>query len=109
MVRYNEIRDGEVAVTPPAPTDAGLTFIGRIHTPWSDRMKTPRQGKHDGPVCKIEIFDPWIPALDNVAEFERLEVLYWLHLSRRDLVHQSSASDGTSRGTFSIPKVSTRW
>ena len=42
MVRYNEIRDGEVAVTPPAPTDAALTFIGRISTPWTDRMKTPR-------------------------------------------------------------------
>jgi len=42
MVRRNEIREGEVAVTPPPPTDAGLTFIGRIHTPWTDRMMTPR-------------------------------------------------------------------
>ena len=29
MVRYNEIREGEVAIDPPAPTDAGLVFIGR--------------------------------------------------------------------------------
>jgi tRNA (Thr-GGU) A37 N-methylase len=29
-------------------------------------------------------------------------VLYWLHLSRRDLVLQSPANDGTSRGTFSL-------
>ncbi len=33
MVRQNEIRDGEVAVDPPPPTDAGLLFIGRIRTP----------------------------------------------------------------------------
>jgi tRNA (Thr-GGU) A37 N-methylase len=32
----------------------------------------------------------------------RLELLYWLHLSRRDLVLQSPASDGKTRGTFSI-------
>jgi tRNA (Thr-GGU) A37 N-methylase len=37
-----------------------------------------------------------------VAGYERLEVLYWLHLSRRDLVMQSPASDGNVRGTFSL-------
>src|SRR5215468_9643485 len=102
MVRYNEIRTGEVAIDPPAPTDAGLVFIGRIHTPWSDRLKTPRQGRADGPLCRIEVFEPWRAALDGVAQFERLEVLYWLHLSRRDLVMQSPASDGKVRGTFSL-------
>ena len=65
MVRYNEIREGEVAIDPPAPTDAGLVFIGRIRTPWTDRMMTPRQGRHDGPICRIEIFDPWVPALQG--------------------------------------------
>src|SRR5215470_12342021 len=102
MVRYNEIRAGEVAIDPPAPTDAGLVFIGRIQTPWTDRLKTPRQGRADGPLCRIEVFEPWRAALDGVAQFARLEVLYWLHLSRRDLIMQSPASDGTSRGTFSL-------
>lgn len=102
MVRYNEIRDGEVAVDPPAATDAGLVFIGRIHTPWTDRLKTPRQGRADGPTCRIEIFEPWRRALEGIAQYERLEVLYWLHLSRRDLVIQSPASDGKVRGTFSL-------
>ena len=46
-------------------------------------METPRQGRADGPLCRIE-------------------VLYWLHLSRRDPVMQSPASDGTARGTFSL-------
>ena len=31
-----------------------------------------------------------------------MEVIYWLHLSRRDLVRQSPANDGTARGTFSL-------
>ena len=102
MVRESEIRRGEIAVTPPPATDAGLVFIGRIHTPWTSRMHTPRQGRHDGPVCRIEIFEPWVAALSGVDRYERLEVIYWLHLSRRDLVLQSPANDGTARGTFSI-------
>jgi tRNA-Thr(GGU) m(6)t(6)A37 methyltransferase TsaA len=102
MVRENEIRAGERAVPAPPPTDAGLVYIGRIHTPWRSRMVTPRQGRHDGPTCRIEVFEPWVEALDGIAQFERIEVLYWLHQSRRDLVMQSPANDGTVRGTFSL-------
>lgn len=102
MVRENEIRAREVAVTPPPLNDAGLVFIGRIRTPWTSRMMTPRQGRADGPLCRIEIFEPWQQALDGVGRFEQLEVLYWLHESRRDLVMQSPANDGKVRGTFSL-------
>ena len=102
MVRLNEIRAGEVAVEPPSPTDAGLVFIGRIRTPWTDRLACPRQGRPDGPICCIEVFEPWVAALDGITEFERLEVLYWLHLSRRDLVRQSPRDDGIARGAFSL-------
>jgi len=102
MVRENEIRQAEVAVTPPDATDAGLVFIGRIHTPWTSRMVTPRQGRLDGPLCRIEIFEPWVAALDGLERYELIEVIYWLHLSRRDLVRQSPANDGTVRGTFSL-------
>lgn len=102
MVRENEIRAGEIAIDPPPATDAGLVFIGRIATPWTSRLAAPRQGRPDGPLCRIEIFPPWVPALDGLARYPRVEVLYWLHLSRRDLVRQSPANDGTSRGTFSL-------
>jgi hypothetical protein len=33
MVQENEIQRAEVAVALPSTTDAGLIFIGRIHTP----------------------------------------------------------------------------
>ncbi|MBN8961573.1 MAG: tRNA (N6-threonylcarbamoyladenosine(37)-N6)-methyltransferase TrmO [Rhizobiales bacterium] len=102
MVRESEIRAGEVAVETPPPNDAGLVFIGRIHTPWTSRLMTPRQGRVDGPVCRIEIFEPWVPALRGIEQYERLEVLYWLHLSRRDLILQSPKNDGAVRGTFSL-------
>jgi len=102
MVQQSPIRDGEVAVVPQPATDAGLVFIGRCHTPWTDRQSCPRQGSFDGPTCRIEIFEPWVAALDGIAQFERLEVLYWLYQARRDLVRQSPKSDGRTRGTFSL-------
>ncbi len=102
MARHSEIRAGEVAVEAPAPTDAGLLFIGRIHTPWTTRLETPRQGSVDGPVCRLEIFDPWAPALQGIERYSELEVIYWLHLSRRDLVLQSPKDNGAVRGTFSL-------
>jgi tRNA-Thr(GGU) m(6)t(6)A37 methyltransferase TsaA len=102
MVRLSEIRTGEMAVEATSPTDAGLVFIGRIHTPWTDRLECPRQGRSDGPTCRIEVFEPWVAALDGITEYQRIEVLYWLHLSRRDLVLQSPRNDGIARGTFSL-------
>src|SRR6201991_3564402 len=102
MVRESELRDGEVAVEPPAARDAGLVFIGRIRTPWTSRLETPRQGRHDGPVCRLEIFEPWAQALKGVELYAHLEVIYWLHLSRRDLVLQSPKNNRSTRGTFSL-------
>ncbi len=102
MVRLNEIRAGESIVEIALPTDAAIVFIGRIHTPWTDRLTCPRQGRQDGPTCRIQVFEPWVAALDGVTEYERLEVLYWLHELRRDLVRQSPRNDGIARGTFSL-------
>jgi tRNA-Thr(GGU) m(6)t(6)A37 methyltransferase TsaA len=99
MVRENEIRNAEVAVEFPPATDAGLVFVG---APWSSRLVAPRQGRPDGPLCRIEVFDPWTPALLGLEGYPRIEVLYWLHLSRRDLVRQNPANDGEARGTFSL-------
>src|SRR5688500_15208560 len=102
MAQSDETRAGEVAIEAPPAIDAGLVFIGCIHTPWADRLSCPRQGRSDGPICRIEVFEPWVAALDGITAFEELEVLYWLHLSRRDLVRQSPRNDGVASGTFSL-------
>jgi tRNA-Thr(GGU) m(6)t(6)A37 methyltransferase TsaA len=102
MARESEIREGELAVDMPAVRDAGLVFIGRIRTPWTSREMTPRQGRHDGPVCRLEVFEPWVPALKGVDFYSNLEVIYWLHRSRRDLVLQSPKNNKSTRGAFSL-------
>ncbi len=103
MVRENDMRDGELAVEIPPPRDAALYFIGRIRTPWSSRLETPRQGSFEGPVCRLEIFEPWVAALQGIDGFSHLQVLYWLNRARRDLVKQSPRHhDGETRGTFAL-------
>src|SRR3954464_12574943 len=102
MVRENETREAELPADVPPARDAALYFIGRIRTPWTSRLDTPRQGRHDGPVCRLEVFEPWIAALKGIDFYTHLEVIYWLPLSRRDLVLQSPKDNGSTRGTFSL-------
>ena len=102
MAKDKELREGELAVEIPPAKDAGLIFIGRIRTPWTSRLETPRQGRQDGPICRLEIFEPWVPAIKGVDFYSNLEVIYWLDRSRRDLVLQSPKHHGSTRGTFSL-------
>ena len=101
MVRLNEVRENEVAVPAFEAKDAGLVFIGRIRTPWTSRLECPRQGRLDGPDCRIAVDEPWAAGLDGIEGFARIEVLYWLHQSRRDLLVQTP-HNGTPAGTFAL-------
>ena len=95
-------RPGEVTAPLPDRTDARLVFIGRIRTPFRSREECPHQGNLAGPVCRIEIDEPWQGALKGIEAYARIEVLYWLHFARRDLVLQSPKSDGQTVGTFAL-------
>lgn len=97
-----KIRPHEVAIDHELPVDATLAFIGRIETPWPRREDCPRQGSLDGPDCTITVFAPWDAGLNGIEAYEALEVLYWLHLSRRDLVMQNPHHGPSARGTFSL-------
>ena len=97
-----DLRAGEVTVALPARTDAGVYFIGVIHTPWARREDCPHRGRRDGPVCTIEVDPRWREALTGIEEHPRLQVLYWMHLSRRDLVLQRPRRNGLLLGTFAL-------
>ena len=97
-----DIRAGETVVALPGQVQAGIYFVGRIRTLWPDRASCPRQGREDGPECRIEVDAPWDAALDGIEGFARVEVLYWLHESRRDILRQSPRDDGQARGAFSL-------
>ena len=97
-----EPRAGEVAVAPPEQTDAGVYFIGTIHTPWRSRGECPKRGSLDGPICTIAVDERWRAALTGLAEHQRIQVLYWMHQARRDLVLQTPLRTGQTTGTFAL-------
>jgi tRNA (adenine37-N6)-methyltransferase len=103
MDHFSDMRPGEEAVPLPAATDAGIYFIGRVRTPWASRAECPKRGDAlSGPLCRLEIAPPWHTALAGIDRHEHLQVLYWMHLARRDLVRQSPRADGETSGTFAL-------
>ncbi|MFM2421611.1 MAG: hypothetical protein RL291_141 [Pseudomonadota bacterium] len=100
----DSIRPGEVTLDAHARRDdASVQFIGRIKTPFATRADCPRQGDVDaGPICRLEIEPVWQPALQGLEEYEWVEVIYWLHQARRDMILQSPKANGITRGTFAL-------
>ena len=101
-VAASDLRPGERRVALPEHGDAHVFFIGSIHTPWQDRDACPRHGDPAGPVCRIVVEDRWLPALDGVDDGAALDVLYWMHLAGRDLLHQNPKRQGALFGTFAL-------
>ena len=97
-----DLRPGEVAVTLPPHTDAGVYFIGTIHTPWRTRGECPKRGSLDGPICSIVVDERWRAALTDLADHRRIQVLYWMHCARRDLLLQTPIRTGQTTGSFAL-------
>lgn len=97
----NELRTGEVAVEPPHSTDAGVYFIGVIRTPWPTRRECPKRGSRDGPICTIVLDERWRQGLTDLADYKRIQILYWMHHARRDLMLQTPFGKATT-GTFAL-------
>jgi len=98
----SELRQGEVAVALPPESDAGVYFIGTIHTPWRTRQECPKRGSLDGPICSIVVDERWRMALTGLAGHRRIQVLYWMQRARRDLVLQTPFSTMLTTGTFAL-------
>lgn len=96
-------RPGETTVDLPDRFDAQIYFIGRIHSPFATRAECPRRpDPENGPVFRLELDPRWQPALAGLASGDRVQVLYWMHLVRRDLLVQTPRKDGVTRGTFAL-------
>jgi tRNA-Thr(GGU) m(6)t(6)A37 methyltransferase TsaA len=98
----SELRPGEATVALPSQTDAGVYFIGTIRTPWRVRGECPKRGGPDGPVCSIVVDERWRAALTDLADHRRIQVLYWMHRARRDLVLQTPLRTGQTTGSFAL-------
>jgi tRNA-Thr(GGU) m(6)t(6)A37 methyltransferase TsaA len=96
------IRPGETAIELPKTFDAGLYFIGRIHTPWQRRAECPKNGAEAEAVCSIALDPRYAQGLADVASCTHLIVLYWMDRAPRDLVLQTPRHYGVPRGVFAL-------
>lgn len=102
MTDSGSVRTGEQAVAPPEPFDAGVTFIGRIRTPFKSRRDCPKNTAESDALATVEIDPRYAPALTDIELFSHLILLYWMDEARRDLVRQVPAHLGRPRGTFAL-------
>jgi tRNA (adenine37-N6)-methyltransferase len=78
-----------------------LTQIGTIHTPFPQAAGTPIQ-----PFCAagteghIEVFDPYVEALRDLAGFQRIWVLFWCHRASEAKLAVIPFRDTVARGLF---------
>lgn len=107
-MKDDPVRPGEMrAATDPdrAPADAGVVFIGRVHSPWQERAACPRniaEARDRGQTAELAIDAPWRPGLAGLVPGDHLIVLYWMDRSRRDLVVQAPRRRPDPSGVFAL-------
>src|SRR4029079_10455268 len=84
------IRPGEEAVELPKAPDAGVYFIGRIHTPWTRREDCPKNARESDATCTIEVDPRFAAALKDVETCTHLVVLYWMDKAQTGLLLQGA-------------------
>ena len=97
-----DIRPGEIAVMLPGEFDAGVYFIGRIRTPWTNRVECPKNARGSDAICTIELDPRYATGLAGVSACTHLIVLYFMDRARRDLMMQAPRHHSDLRGTFSV-------
>jgi tRNA-Thr(GGU) m(6)t(6)A37 methyltransferase TsaA len=79
-----------------------LRPIGRIESPLTDPATAPKQGFEGGAEATLVLDAAFERALSGLAAGDRVLVLTWLHLARRDLlqVHPRDDPDNPLTGVF---------
>ena len=98
----NILREGEAAAVLPAQPDAGIYFIGTIHTPWHRREDCPSAAAWKDRSAPSWWMNAGARRSTGIAVHPRIQVLYWMHHARRDLVLQTPYSTGRTTGTFAL-------
>lgn len=77
--------------------------VGRIRSAVTDPSAAPHQGRESGTEAFVEVDDAFADALDGIEAYDKVIVLCWLHLSRRDIlkVHPRGDEANPLRGVFS--------
>lgn len=103
-----EIREGERrldADPASAPPDAGVVYIGRVSSPWTERAQCPknmREAGEKGGAARITLDPVYAPGLQGLDRYSHAVLLTWLDRSPRDLIVQKPRHAETAKGTFAL-------
>jgi tRNA-Thr(GGU) m(6)t(6)A37 methyltransferase TsaA len=78
-----------------------LTAIGLIRSPFREPAGTPIQPSFaEGTQASVEVFAEYAGGLDDLDGFERIWLLYWLHLAPPARLHVVPFRDDVHHGVF---------
>ncbi|MEM9320215.1 MAG: tRNA (N6-threonylcarbamoyladenosine(37)-N6)-methyltransferase TrmO [Pseudomonadota bacterium] len=99
-----ESRPGELALDTPIEIHAGLSFIGKIRSPWGpgDCPKNLRVARERGGAAFVDLAPEFTPALHGLGVDQHIMLLYWVDRGQRDLIVQNPAHTEGPRGVFSL-------
>ena len=82
-------------------TKLSLTPIGVIHSPFKECKDMPIQpAMADGVVGSVEMFDEFVPGLQDLAGSDRIWLLFWLHRAGPARMSVRPFLDSRKRGLF---------
>lgn len=77
-----------------------LNPIGVIHSPYQERDQAPRQGRLSENESTLEIFPPFVDALEGVERNSHLIVLYWGDRANRETLQSRTPFSEVPVGVF---------
>ena len=84
------------------PAAITITPIGVMHCTLTAPEETPKYYTESAETGTLEIFAPYLEAMDGIEAGQTLVVLFWLHQARRDLLKVYPRGDRSRglRGVF---------
>ena len=103
MPQQRPSRPGEESIALPDTFDAGVYFIGRVHTPWKTLAECPKNSSVRRDVeATIELDARYAKGLKDIALMSHVIALYWLDRSDRSLIIQAPSHAPEPRGVFAL-------
>jgi tRNA-Thr(GGU) m(6)t(6)A37 methyltransferase TsaA len=92
----------ENAESENAGSGAECVFIGSIRTPYMRTEDCPRNVREGGEICTLEVKEEFAAGLLDLEKHDYVQVLYWLHATRRDLLQLPRGEGGRDIGVFAL-------
>lgn len=82
--------------------DLALVPIGHVESPLTEPADAPKQGSEGAPEAWLVLKPGVLEALDGIERGDRVLVITWLHLARRDVIRVHPRDDARNplRGVF---------